>query len=112
MVEIPIPTLAPHNSLNRVQIVDLPGLPIDHAVRGQRVVARHARARAEALKLPAALAQDSLETRLELPRFVDDGSAVHAQAAVILAGTGLGINFPPMLARDLRPLVPIIFQGD
>ncbi|MCP4515068.1 MAG: hypothetical protein GY824_07570, partial [Delftia sp.] len=107
MVDIPIPTLSPHNSLNRVQIVDLPGLPIDHQVRGQRavdlgnrVVARYARARAEALKLPAAFAQDNLETRLELPRFVDDclrSPDETARAAAQAIGRRLGRNLGHIL---------------
>ncbi len=40
-----IPTLSPHVSVNRVQIVDLPGLPMDAEVRGQNayhLVSNHA----------------------------------------------------------------------
>ena len=31
-----LPTTPPHVSVNHIQIVDLPGLPIDDEVRGQR----------------------------------------------------------------------------
>jgi hypothetical protein len=103
-----IPTLSPHNSINRVQIVDLPGLPIDPEVRGQRagdllgnrVVARYARERAEALKLPAAFAQDDLQARLELPLFVDDclrSPDQTARAAAQAIGRRLGRNLGHIL---------------
>lgn len=108
MVEIPIPTLSPHNSINRVQIVDLPGLPVDPEVRGQRasdllnngVVARYARERAEALKIPADLAQDDPQARRELPRFVDDclrSPDQTARAAAQAIGQRLGRNLGHIL---------------
>ena len=78
-MSVRIPHTPPHFSVNRVRIVDLPGLPIDDAVRGQRAVdllsswavIRYARAQAVALELPDAFAQDTRHTRLALPRWVD-----------------------------------------
>ena len=103
-----IPTLSPHVSVNRVQIADLPGLPIDAEVRGQNAyhlvsnhaITRYARERADALKLPAAFAQDNLHTRLELPRFVD--ACLHspnepARAAAQAIGRRLGRNLGHIL---------------
>lgn len=108
MMTASIPTLSPHNSINRVQIVDLPGLPIDPEVRGQcashllsnRAVVRYARERAEALKLPVDLAQDDLQARLELPRFVDDclrSRDQTARAAAQAIGRRLGRNLGHIL---------------
>jgi hypothetical protein len=104
----PIPVTPPHVSVNRVRIVDLPGIPIDDEVRGQRAdhllsnraITRYTRERAEALKLPAAFAQDSLETRMELPRFVDECLSRpenKAQSAAWDIGRRLGRNLGHIL---------------
>jgi len=100
---ISIPFTPPHVSVNRVKIVDLPGLPVDDEVRGQMAyhllsalaVTRYARERAEALQLPATFSQDTTQTRLELPRFVDGClSSPHesARAAARAIGQRLGRN--------------------
>lgn len=105
---LPIPATPPHVSLNRVQIVDLPGLPIDGQVCGQRAghllssraIIRYARERAEALRLPAAYAGDTLQTRLELPRFVDaclNSPHEPARTAAQAIGRRLGRNLGHIL---------------
>jgi hypothetical protein len=104
----PIPITPSHVSVNRVHIVDLPGLPIDDAVRDRqayellssRAVIRYARERAEALHLPAAYAQDGVQTRLELPRFVDaclSGSDERIRTAAQAIGRRLGRNLGHVL---------------
>lgn len=74
-----IPWTPPHVSVNRVRIVDLPGLPVDEEVRGQlayhllsiQALTQYAREQAVALRLPDALAAETAATRRELPRFVN-----------------------------------------
>ncbi len=103
-----IPITPPHVSVNRVRIVDLPGLPVDDEVRGQRAdhllssraVMRYARERAEALQLPAAYARDTIQTRLELPRLVDaclSSPYEPARAAAQAIGQRLGRNLGHIL---------------
>jgi hypothetical protein len=104
----PLPATPPHVSLNRVRIVDLPGLPIDDAVRGQQAydllsnpaVIRYVRAQAGALKLPAAFAQDGIQTQVELPRFVSrclDSPDETVRAAAQAIGRRLGRNLGHVL---------------
>jgi len=110
-----IPRTPPHFSVNRVRIVDLPGLPIDAEVRGQRAddllssraITRYARAQAAALRLPAPYAQDTLETRLELPRFVD-GCLSSAQRPVRAAAQAIGRR----LGRNLGHILLTLHRGD
>lgn len=79
-MRLPIPFTPSHVSINRVEIVDLPGLPVDSAVRGRRAydlfssraVIHYAWEQAEALALPAGYLQDGGQTRVALPRFVSD----------------------------------------
>jgi hypothetical protein len=103
-----IPTTPSHVSVNRVHVVDLPGLPIDDEVRDRRAyellssraVIRYAREQAEALRLPAAYAQDGVQTRLELPRFVDaclNSPDERARAAAQAIGRRLGRNLGHVL---------------
>jgi len=105
---MPIPFTPPHVSVNRVQIVDLPGLPVDAEVRGQKAyhllsslaVTRYAREQARALKLPAVFVEDTMHTRLELPRFVDaclSSSDSTVQAAAESIGRRLGRNLGHIL---------------
>lgn len=111
----PIPTTPPHASVNRVQIVDLPGLSIDEAVRGRRAhdllssraIIRYAREMAEALDLPSAFAQDTLYTRRELPRFVDgclNSPDEKRRAAAQAIGRRLG--------RNLGHILVTLHRGD
>jgi hypothetical protein len=104
----PIPATPPHVSLNLVRIVDLPGMPIDDEVRGQQAydllsnpaVIRYVREQAGALKLPAAFAQDSIQTQVELPRFVShclDNSDETVRAAAQAIGRRLGRNLGHVL---------------
>ena len=76
----PIPFTPPHVSVNRVRIVDLPGIAVDPQVCGRkayellssRAIASYARERAAELALPAAYLHDTVQTRVDLPRYVAD----------------------------------------
>jgi hypothetical protein len=109
--------------VNRVRIVDLPGIPIDNQVRGRqayellsnRAIAHYARERAVALRLPAAYWQDTVQTRVGLGRFVGSclqSSHAPARAAAQQIGRRLGRNLGHILLtlargdpinRDARP---------
>ena len=110
-----IPHTPPHFSVNRVRIVDLPGLPIDDAVRGQRAVdllsswavIRYARARALDLELPDAFAQDTRHTRLALPRWID-ASLNSPHPTVRAAAQAIGRR----LGRNLGHLLLALRRGD
>ena len=112
---ISIPFTPPHVSVNRVKIMDLPGLPIDDKVRGQMAyhllsslaVMRYARERAEALELPAAFFQDTTQTRLELPRFVD-GCLTSPHESVRAAAQAIGQR----LGRNLGYILLTLYRGD
>jgi hypothetical protein len=110
--EIRIPFTPPHVSVNRVRIVDLPGLPMDEDVRGQQAyhllsseaVTRYAAPFANALHLPPA---DNVEKRRAVPRRVDaaltaDDSAARTAAQAI--GRRLG--------RNLGYLLLTLHRGD
>lgn len=103
-----IPITPPHVSINRVQIVDLPGMRIDEQVKNRPAyhllsslaVARYAREHAGALNLPTRYAQDTPQTRLELPRFVDaclNSAAAETRAAAQSIGLRLGRNLGHIL---------------
>ncbi|MBN1920140.1 MAG: hypothetical protein JW892_02755 [Anaerolineae bacterium] len=74
-----IPFTPPHVSVNRVRIADLPGLPLDDAVRGQaayhllskEAVVRYALEQADLLHLPPSLSGDSPAAQRDLPLVVD-----------------------------------------
>jgi len=114
-VTIPIPFTPPHVSVNRVKIVDLPGLPVDDEVRGQMAyrllsslaVTRYARERAEALELPAVFAHDTTQTRLELPRFVE-GCLSSPHESVRTAAQAIGQR----LGRNLGYILLTLRRGD
>jgi hypothetical protein len=104
----PTPPTPSHVSVNRVRIVDLPGLPVDDEVRGHRAdhllssraLMRYARERAEALQLPAAYARDTIQTRLELPCLVNaclSSPYEPARAAAQAIGRRLGRNLGHVL---------------
>ncbi len=103
-----IPFTPPHVSINRVQIVDLPGLPVDEEVRGQKAyhllsnlaIINYARQLAPALDLPPAYLQDTPQTRRELPRFVDsclNSPNAGARAAAETIARRLGRNLGHIL---------------
>ncbi len=103
-----IPYAPPTSSVNRVVIVDLPGLPIDAEVRGQQAyhllsvpaLIRYAQLDADALDLPQAFREGDPESawlRRELPPWVDgrlsiadDGVRTAAQALARRLGRNLG----------------------
>jgi hypothetical protein len=115
IVTISIPFTPPHVSVNRVKIIDLPGLPVDDEVRGQMayhllsvlVVTRYARERAEALQLPATFSQDTTQTRLELPRFVD-GCLSSPCESIRAAARAIGQR----LGRNLGYILLTLHRGD
>lgn len=104
-----IPRTPPTVSVNRVRIVDLPGLPLDAEVREQQAynllstlaVCRHAQAQAAALALPAQLRdapRDSPEVRRELPLHVDrclrsPDPAIRAAAESITRRLGRNLGY-------------------
>jgi hypothetical protein len=112
---ISIPFTPPHVSVNRVKIIDLPGLPVDDEVRGQMAyhllsvlaVTHYARERAEALQLPAAFFQDTTQTRLELPRFVDDCLSSPSES-IRAAARAIGQR----LGRNLGYILLTLHRGD
>ena len=77
-----IPPTPSHASINRIRVVDLPGIIVDEAVRGEQAYAllsapaicAYVQAGADDLCLPPrlrALAQKSPEARTEIPRFLE-----------------------------------------
>jgi hypothetical protein len=79
MAVAPIPFTPARYSVNRVRIVDLPGIVMDEGVRGQQAyhlasvlaMISFARARAADLQLPEAFFDDGPGTRSGLPRYID-----------------------------------------
>jgi hypothetical protein len=101
--------------LNRVRVIDLPGVPMDEEVRGQRgfdlisvpAMARYARVHAAELALPEAFQHDSRATRAELPHFI----------AAALTGAGTAANVAAQaivrqLGRNLGHLLLALHRGD
>lgn len=110
-----IPVTPPHVSINRIRLVDLPGLPIDDDVRGQRAdyllsshaVIRYARQQAEALRLPPEFTIDSLTTRLNLPRYINN--CLHSDDPIIRkTATAIGDR----LGRNLGHILLTLHRGD
>ncbi|MBU0492688.1 MAG: hypothetical protein KKA73_30575 [Chloroflexi bacterium] len=104
----PIPATPPHVSVNRVRVVDLPGLAMDEEVRGRRAddllssraVVRYAGEHAGALGLSAADAPDMLHASREWPRLVDrclDSSDPAARTAAQTIARRLGRNLGHVL---------------
>ena len=98
-----IPFTPPHVSVNRVRIVDLPGVAVDADVRGHsayellslNALIRYTSARAEALGLPSDLGQDSDRARLGIPRFLNDclrNDAGRAKETAAVIARRLGRN--------------------
>lgn len=110
-----IPTTPPHVSVNRVRIIDLPGLPLDNEVRGRRAdhllsntaITRYARERAAALRLPRAYLEDSKRTRVELARFVDSCLSSDDTKACIAAQ-----DIGRRLGRNLGYILLTLHRGD
>jgi hypothetical protein len=107
-VGIPIPYTPPHVSLNRVRVVDLPGIAVDSEVRGQvaydllsgKAITRYAREWADPLGLPSIYCQDSAQTRLDLPRYVAaclQAPRTEARQAAQAIGRRLGRNLGHIL---------------
>ncbi len=110
--EIQIPITPPHVSVNRVRVVDLPGLHVDEEVRGQQAyhllsseaVAHYAAPFADALRLPPA---DNVEAHRDVPRRVDAALAAEdpeVRAAAQAIGRRLG--------RNLGYLLLTLHRGD
>jgi hypothetical protein len=111
----PVPFTPPHVSVNRVQIVDLPGIAIDPQVRGRkayellssRAIVGYARERASELELPADYCQDSVRTRVELAHFVDD-CLQSPRTLVREAARAIGRR----LGRNLGHILATLHRGD
>ncbi len=79
-MELKIPETPENASINRVMIVDLPGLSIDKEVRGQKAyhllsslaVVAYAKDYRDALKLPEAYSGDSEPARRQIPLFIEE----------------------------------------
>lgn len=108
MFVAPVPFTSPHISLNRVRVVDLPGIPVDDEVRGKLAyhlvsvgaLTSYARELAAALQLPASFLEDAPETRSELPRFLNaslSSSDEQAAGAAKMVATRVGRNFGHVL---------------
>lgn len=112
---MPIPSTPPHVSVNRVRIVDLPGIAVDSEVRGRmayellssRAIARYARERARQLGLPSTYGRDSAQTRVELPRFVA-GCLGAGRARARQAARAIGRR----LGRNLGHILLTLHRGD
>ncbi len=110
-----IPFTPSQSSVNRVRIVDLPGLTLDEEVRGRTVselislsaIIGYAREEAAALKLPLAYTRESQETRVELPYFLAralNGPDPDARTAALKIVRRLG--------RNLGHLLLTLHRGD
>jgi hypothetical protein len=119
----PVPYTPPHYSLNRVRVVDLPGIVIDAEVRGQTgfgllsawALMGYARECAAELELPPALLEDTAIARWELPRLIGallaEGGSAHRRAAEAVArrmGRNLGhvllaLRRGDLVNREARP---------
>ncbi len=111
----PIPLTPPHVSINRVRIVDLPGLPVDAEVRDRlayhllsvQALTGYAREQATALGLPDTLSAEMGEARREWPPWVSRGltspePSVRAAACAIARRLG----------RNLAYLLLTLRRGD
>jgi hypothetical protein len=107
-MEPQIPETPDNASINRVMIVDLPGLPIDEAVRGRKAyhllsslaVVAYARNHQSALKLPEAYAEDSEQVRRQVPLFIEEclqSPDAEARRAAQAIGRRLGRNLGHIL---------------
>ncbi len=110
-----IPFTPPHVSINRVRIIDLPGLTIDDEVRGRsgyellsaRAVIEYARAEASALDLPEPFFDNNRETRLAAPVFVD-ACLRSEREETRLAAEAIGQR----LGRNLGHILLTLHRGD
>ncbi len=122
---VAIPFTPPHVSINRVQIMDLPGVAMDAEVRGRKAydllssvaLVQYAREHAQALGLPSlpADAYSSAEARMKVSRLAAEcltSADPVARAAAQAIGRRLGRNLAHILLalhrgdpinRDARP---------
>jgi hypothetical protein len=107
-MELKIPETPDNASINRVMIVDLPGLPIDEEVRGQKAyhmlsslaVVGYAKDYRDALKLPEAYTEDSEQVRRQVPLFIEEclqNGDAEARRAAQAIGRRLGRNLGHIL---------------
>jgi len=114
MITQPIPETPPQVSINRVHIVDLPGLPIDAVVKGKLgrqllssfVVMQYAWEQANALQLPTEYRTNNLKTRLELPPYVS-ACVSHADSTVRQMAQQIGQR----LGRNLGHILVALKQA-
>jgi len=110
-----IPFTPPQVSINRVRIVDLPGVSVDPEVCGRiayqllsaQALTDYARQQAKELDLPAVFLDDSTQTRMELPHFVNNCLS-SSQPRVAAAARGIGRR----LGRNLGHILLTLHRGD
>lgn len=110
-----IPTTPPTVSVNRVRIVDLPGLRVDDAVRGQaayhllssEAIVTYAQVHAAALDLDEAAFQDEPAARREIPRLID--ARLHSDDAEVRAAAR---DIARRLGRNLGYILLTLHRGD
>ena len=113
----PIPRTPARVSVNRVRVVDLPGIPIDEEARGQQAyhlvsvlaMTRYAHERAADLRLPGSFFDDGPETRARLPRFISETLAspdpvARAAASAIVARLGRNLGHVLLTLRRGDPV--------
>lgn len=117
---VPIPFTPPHVSLNRVRIVDLPGLPLDDEVRGRTAydllssaaviryaLASAALANAEALGVPQVVGQTTPPPPFWLTRVVSDSLDSPDERARAAAR-----DIARRLGRNLACVLLTLHRGD
>ena len=112
---VAIPATSPHVSVNRVRIIDLPGIPVDPAVRCRKAyklfsaqaLLELAREQAAMLDLPDGLLQDDLASRLHVPRLVAERVA-NGRPAQRVAARSIGRR----LGRNLGHILAALHRGD
>ncbi len=110
-----IPTTPLTVSVNRVRLVDLPGLPVDEAVRGQaayhllssEAIVTYAQAHAAALGFDEAAFRDKPTARCKIPRFID--ARLHSDDAEARA---VACAIARRLGRNLGYILLTLHRGD
>ncbi len=114
-MQLPIPHTPPHVSINRMQIIDLPGVTMDPEVRGRqahdllssRAIIDYARAQAAELAMPDEFVLDSAHTRIELPRYVERAlRSTHPQIRQAAE------SIARRLGRNLGHILLTLLRGD
>ena len=114
-MSVVIPFTPPHVSINRVRIVELPGITADpeicdkiaYQLLSSKALTNFVRQEADALGLPAAFLVDSSYTRVELPHYLNQ--SIHSpkpQIATVAQKIG------QRLGRNLGHILLALHRGD